>query len=373
MQWCISVVWALTVVEHNVINFYLENLGWEFSPRCMSSIELIHSANKENNRQKPKMPYGRVKPNLRYRRRDEGNGNNPTKSRRPQRTSTKPSSLKQQVGLALAAVASIAAWYLTPISDWVVDIVIDQIPLDADVELQREALRSFPYENIFSPTWSSEIRDVGKDLIRALKTLPTSTVYNFDKYDWDFGVIHADFANAFCLPGGAIRVTDALLKTLEPTTGELAALLGHEIGHVVSRHAQKRLLTEKLLSFVLSALTYEDHDDDRETFGEALGELITKSASWLGQQRFSRRDEYQADAVSCDLLFAGKSNNYNPQSLESLLTKLQSLEKGHASDVSLIAAWSRTHPATTDRLKAVNQKWSDLPITDRRRLGMNPI
>lgn len=275
--------------------------------------------------------------------------------------------------MVLIGVASIGVWYLTPVSDWVVDAVIEQIPIDADIELQREALLSFPYQSIYSPTWFSKIHQIGKELVITLKTLPESSVYDFHKYQWDFGVVHADFVNAFCLPGGAIRVTDVLLQTLQPTTGELAALLGHEIGHVVSRHAQKRLLTEKLISYLLSAMIYEDHDADRETFGEALGELITKSASWLGQQRFSRRDEYQADAVSWDLLSSGKSSSYNPQSLESLLTKLQSLETGHASDSSLIAAWSRTHPATTDRLKAVHRKWYDLPIKDRQRLGMNPI
>lgn len=322
--------------------------------------------------------YGQqANPNLRYGRRGErggrGNDNNPRHSRPRRRNTQRPYSLRQQVGFVVIAVASILLWYLTPVSDWVVDLVIELIPIDSDIELQNAALTSFPYQNIYSPTWSSEIQQIGRNLVGTLKLLPQSSVYDFDKYTWDFGVIHADFVNAFCLPGGVIRVTDALLKTLEPTTGELAALLGHEIGHVVSRHAQKRMLSEKLLSYLMSAIIYEDNDDERETMGQALGELITKSASWFGQQRFSRRDEYQADAVSWDLLTTGKVNNYNPRSLESLLTKLQSLETGRPLDDSLIAAWSRTHPATTDRLKAIHENWNKLPLAAKQRLNLNPI
>jgi hypothetical protein len=96
----------------------------------------------------------------------------------------------------------------------------------------------------------------------------------------------------------------------------------------------------------------------KKTFGRAAGELLTISAAWLGQQRSSRRDEYQADAVSWELM-VDETNAYNPQSLHSILTKLWSLEQdaGNKSrrdkdsesstwDRDLLAsvkAWSRMH------------------------------
>ena len=46
--------------------------------------------------------------------------------------------------------------------------------------------------------------------------------------------------NAFALPGGQIFITDALLRRLE-TEGQLAGVLGHEIGHVVARHSAQRM------------------------------------------------------------------------------------------------------------------------------------
>src|SRR5262245_61763130 len=46
--------------------------------------------------------------------------------------------------------------------------------------------------------------------------------------------------NAFALPGGPVFITDALYKRLQ-TDGEVAAVLGHEIGHVVARHGAQQL------------------------------------------------------------------------------------------------------------------------------------
>lgn len=258
-----------------------------------------------------------------------------------------------------------ALWYLTPVSDLIVDLIIDEIPVQADRELQTEALRDFPYRSITHPS-TTEIKRIGKHLVRGLQALPNS--YRMQDYNFDFGVIHADFVNAFCLPGGVVRVTDELIRVLDPSPGELAALLGHEIGHVVSRHAQKRLLTERLMSYLLSALVYEDHDQVQETFGQALGELIAKSAKWLGQQKFSRRDEYQADRVAWDLLY--ESSSHTPQSLESLLVKLESLERGGGSQIT---AWTQTHPATAARVEAVRERWYGLEATERRRLERLPV
>jgi predicted Zn-dependent protease len=46
--------------------------------------------------------------------------------------------------------------------------------------------------------------------------------------------------NAFALPGGPIFITEGLLRHLK-TEAELARVLGHEIGHVIARHASEHL------------------------------------------------------------------------------------------------------------------------------------
>src|SRR5919106_6858625 len=59
--------------------------------------------------------------------------------------------------------------------------------------------------------------------------------------------------NAFALPGGPIFVTEGLLRQLK-TEGELAGVLGHEIGHVIARHSSERLAKQQLTQGLLSAV-----------------------------------------------------------------------------------------------------------------------
>ena len=56
---------------------------------------------------------------------------------------------------------------------------------------------------------------------------------------WEFAVIDSDQVNAFVVPGGKVVVYTGLLKLLQGPAMEtqLAAVLGHEIAHVVARHA----------------------------------------------------------------------------------------------------------------------------------------
>ena len=61
------------------------------------------------------------------------------------------------------------------------------------------------------------------------------------KYPWEFKLIADDKqANAFALPGGKVAVYTGILPITRDDAG-LAAVLGHEIGHVVARHGGERL------------------------------------------------------------------------------------------------------------------------------------
>src|SRR5207253_9487695 len=53
---------------------------------------------------------------------------------------------------------------------------------------------------------------------------------------WQFHVVDDSSVNAFALPGGSIFVTRGILATLN-NEAELAAVVGHEIGHVTAKHS----------------------------------------------------------------------------------------------------------------------------------------
>jgi len=57
---------------------------------------------------------------------------------------------------------------------------------------------------------------------------------------YKFYVIDSPIVNAFALPGGYIYISRGLM-TLANSEAELAAVIGHEIGHVTARHAAERM------------------------------------------------------------------------------------------------------------------------------------
>ncbi len=210
------------------------------------------------------------------------------------------------------------------------------------------------------------------------------------QYNWSFHVLRSGSRsqenkenkeiNAFALPGGIISVTDTLLQTLQLSRGEIAALIGHEISHVLYRHTQGQLLKKNLLQTILKAVFYNDGDDYDENFGEAVSELLgnmVNGAKYLGELKFSRMNEYQADGGAWDILYYG--GVYNPQCVQRLLEKLHSLERGGGggqgrgrggpyNSYMNMSSWDKTHPGTGDRIKVLKQKWSGLNWKDQRRL-----
>jgi len=58
--------------------------------------------------------------------------------------------------------------------------------------------------------------------------------------DWEIVVFKEGSANAFALPGGKIGVHTGILSVAK-TSGQLASVLGHEVGHVIARHGNERV------------------------------------------------------------------------------------------------------------------------------------
>src|SRR4029077_2074662 len=58
--------------------------------------------------------------------------------------------------------------------------------------------------------------------------------------NWEVVVFKDDTANAFALPGGKIGVHTGILPVAK-TDAQLAAVLGHEVGHVIARHGAERM------------------------------------------------------------------------------------------------------------------------------------
>ncbi|HEX9902282.1 MAG TPA: M48 family metalloprotease [Acidobacteriota bacterium] len=159
---------------------------------------------------------------------------------------------------------------------------------------------------------------------------------------YTFQVLDTPVVNAFAVPGGYIYVTRGLLAMMN-SEAELAAVLGHELGHVNARHSVRKM-SEMILIQVGLAIGSAIND----TFAELAG--IAGIGIQLLYLKFSRDDERQADALGVD--YARKAS-YNPGPMIGFfgsLQKLGDLQGGHS-----LPGFLSTHPLEAERIKNVNK------------------
>lgn len=122
----------------------------------------------------------------------------------------------------------------------------------------------------------------------------------FGELDWEFHLADSDELNAFVLPGGKVVFYRGILPILEDEAG-VAAVMGHEVAHVVARHSGERLsqhvLTDVSLTAAHAALGGAD-PGRRGTIMAALG-----LGAVVGVHLpFSRAHEQEADEIGLMLM-----------------------------------------------------------------------
>ncbi|MCH2136249.1 MAG: M48 family metallopeptidase [Phycisphaerales bacterium] len=150
-----------------------------------------------------------------------------------------------------------------------------------------------------------KVRSVSRHVIDA--AIRRHPGMGLEDHDWEVVLIEDDTANAFALPGGRIGVHTGLLR-VTGTDDALAIVLGHEVAHVLARHASERLSQHLLIvggTALGAALLDFDDEEDRELAMAALG---------VGAQigvtlPYSRLHESEADELG---LFIAAEAGYDP-------------------------------------------------------------
>ncbi len=180
-------------------------------------------------------------------------------------------------------------------------------------------------------------------------------------------LLNSPVNNAFAVPGGYIYTTRQLV-TLMNNEAELAAVLGHEVGHVAARHSQRRQQTAQRNSIlgVLGAIGSSILLGD-----SGLGNTISRGflqGSQLLTLRFSRSQELEADDLGIQYLTRA---GYDPRSMGTVLASLaaqNSLDaqlqgRGNAT----VPEWASTHPDPASRVQRAINAAQGLPgsVTNR--------
>jgi predicted Zn-dependent protease len=144
--------------------------------------------------------------------------------------------------------------------------------------------------------------------------------------------------NAFALPGGQVFITRALYKDLE-TEGQLAGVLGHEIGHVIERHSNKQLAKSQLIQGLATAGGMAGGDQPSMQMAQQAAQMIS--------MKYGRADELQADQWGVRLSAMG---GYDPRAMIGVMEVLDRASAGRSPPEFL-----STHPKPANRIAYIKR------------------
>jgi predicted Zn-dependent protease len=165
---------------------------------------------------------------------------------------------------------------------------------------------------------------------------------------WRFGVIDDPVPNAFALPGGPVYITRGLMNLMD-SEAELAAVLGHEIGHITARHSVQQMSRAQLgqIGLVLGSILSPTIQSIGGALSTGLQVLFLK---------YGRDAERQADELGFKYAL---NENYDVAEMDDVFYALQRV--GEVEGRSGIPSWLATHPDPGERIETTQRRVAALP------------
>ena len=155
----------------------------------------------------------------------------------------------------------------------------------------------------------------------------------FAGIEWDFIVLDSEVINAFALPGGNVFMSRGLLQRFT-NEAQVAAVLGHEIGHVTGQHVDERISQAVGLQGLMVGVGILSGGSDSELVRAAPTVIGGLGSGFL--LKFGRDQELEADALGMRYMVAA---GYDPQGMVQVLEVLRDAAGGAAPPEIL-----STHP-----------------------------
>lgn len=173
---------------------------------------------------------------------------------------------------------------------------------------------------------------------------------------WEVSVFDSKEVNAFALPGGKIGVYTGLLK-VATTQEQLAAVIGHEVTHVLAGHSAERY-SQTMASEVGSVLV--------EATTGVNGQLVGMASNAFILLPFSRAHETEADLLGLDLM---ADAGFDPRQAIALWQNM-----ARASGSSKPPQFMSSHPSDETRIRNLSDRLGTaLPLYEQAKAnGRNP-
>jgi predicted Zn-dependent protease len=225
-----------------------------------------------------------------------------------------------------------------PVTDEVqhIDITVDQ---EIALGLQAAPEMAAEFGGLSSDQEAQAlVKQVGQQLIAQTEAGDTD-------YRFDFHLLaDEETINAFALPGGQVFITEALLHRLE-TEGQLAGVLGHEIGHVVARHGAEHIAKARLTQGLTGAVVIASYDPN-----DPASQRTAQVAALIGQLvnlKYGRDDEIESDRLGVHFTAAA---GYDPRSMIRVMEILQEASEGQGPP-----EFFSTHPNPDRRIQRIQE------------------
>lgn len=175
---------------------------------------------------------------------------------------------------------------------------------------------------------------------------------------WDVALFSNDSPNAFALPGGKVGVYTGIFKVAR-NQDQLAAVIAHEVGHVVSRHHDERITRQYGAQAglgILGALVGSQYGTNAAQATQQLGGAALQTAFLLPN---SRTQETEADVVGQRLMAEA---GFDPREAVGLWQNMISAGGSQGPE------WLSTHPNPQSRIAELGARAADLvPVYERAR------
>lgn len=203
--------------------------------------------------------------------------------------------------------------------------------VDADVRSKEKLLAD--------AQWQAYITEVGQKIVK---------VCDRQEIEYHFAVIDSDQINAFATPGGYVYFYTGILNMME-NEAELAAVMAHEVSHVVGRHSVKHLQTALGASVLLEIIL---GDRAQGGWGQVAG-----IALGVGLTGYGRGHELEADEFGVHYMTEA---GYNPDGARTMFRKLAELS-GDDGDRGFFESLTASHPETQERLAKIDAQIAAMP------------
>ncbi len=206
-------------------------------------------------------------------------------------------------------------------------------------EIEKQLGGRFPDENL-----QSYLDHVGQRIAR---------VCHRPDIAYHFAAVDVDMENAFAVPGGYVYITSGLLEKLG-SEAQLAAILAHEVGHVVARDTMAAISRQIGMTAALAAALVSGAPGD-------VANATSFITSVLSLQ-YSRDDEKDADLAGLAYMIQA---GYDPNAMVETMRALQSLQ-----EVRPVEFFS-THPNPENRIiylqERIERRYSTLGLLKEGR------